>query len=130
MNERGPTLRPALSCFSDAVVLRRQLADPRRPVGERGARARAMRCTAARTEQVVTGTADEERPAPVGVVARVSDVLAGDPDRLAVHGRCAVVAPTRADREGEPLRLVAREPVVRGSTRAAGDVGPNADACD
>ena len=69
--------------------LRRQLADQRRPVGERRAYARPMAGAPACTEQIVSGSAHEVRAAPVGVVTRVGDVLAGDPDRVAVHGGCA-----------------------------------------
>jgi len=56
--------------------LRRQLADPRRPVRERRAYAGPMAGAPARPEQVVAGAAREERAAPVGVVTRVVDVLA------------------------------------------------------
>jgi hypothetical protein len=45
-----------------------QLADPRRPVRERGPKARAVARAAARAEQVVAG-ACHERAAPVGVAA-------------------------------------------------------------
>src|SRR5947209_17804128 len=92
---KGPTLRSALSCFGMALVLRGEHADPRRPVGECGARAGPMIGAAARTQDVVTAAAREERAAPVGVVAGVGDVLAGDPDRVPVPRGCAVVAPPR-----------------------------------
>ena len=69
-------------------TLWRQLADPRRPVGERRAYAGPMAGAPARTEQVVSGSAHEKRAAPVGVVAAVVNVLAGDPDRVAAHGGC------------------------------------------
>src|SRR5438093_1284052 len=110
--------------------LRSELADPRRPVGEGRSGARPMRCAAAGTEQIVTGTAHEERSAPDGVVARVGDVLAGDPDRVAVHGRGAVVAPARAKGVGETLLFVAGEAVVRGCAEATCDIAPLADACE
>src|SRR6266487_1573537 len=45
--------------------LRRQLADQRRPVGERRAYARPMAGAPARTEQIVSGSAHEEGAAPV-----------------------------------------------------------------
>src|SRR5215471_2980209 len=54
--------------------LGRQLADPCRPVRERGPHAWAVACAGAGAEQVVTGAAGEERAAPVGVVAAVGDV--------------------------------------------------------
>src|SRR5215472_15283834 len=108
--------------------LGRQLADPRRPVRERGPRAGAVARAGARAEQVVAGATREERAAPVGVVAGVGDVLAGDPDRIAIDRRRAVVAPARADRVREVLLLVAREPIVRGSADPTWDVIPRADA--
>src|SRR5262249_58275769 len=55
---------------------------------------------------------------------------AGDPDRVAIDRRRAVVAPARADRVREPLLLVAGESIVRGSAEATGDVVPGADADD
>jgi hypothetical protein len=104
---------------AEGEPLRRQLADPRVPVSERRSCAGAMAGSAARTEQVVASAAEEERTAPVGVVAGVSlGEFAGDPDRVAVHCSSAEVAPARADRKREPLLLVARETVVtRSSTR-------------
>src|SRR5207302_1020411 len=91
----------------DRFELGSQLADPRRPVGKRGARARAVARATARAEQVVASAAREERAAPVDVVASVSDVLARDPDGLAVDRSRPVVAPARADRVREALLLVA-----------------------
>src|SRR5947207_1214225 len=78
-----------------------------------------MAGSAAGPKQVVTAAARKERTAPVGVVAGVSlGELAGDPDRVAVNGSRAVVAPARSDRIGKPLLLVAGETVVtRSSTR-------------
>src|SRR5690242_6744235 len=108
--------------------LGRQFADPRRPVRERGPHARAVARATAGAEQVVAGAAREERAAPVGVVAGVGDVLAGDPDRIAIDRRRAVVAPAGADRVREDLLLVAGEPIVRGRAGAAGEIGPGADA--
>src|SRR6266487_2344803 len=64
------------SVTTSCEPLRRQLADPRRPVRERRAFARPMACATARPEQIVSGSAHEERAAPVGVGARVVDVLA------------------------------------------------------
>src|SRR5919201_2128385 len=112
MPERGPTLRSALCGLSETAVLRRQIADPRRPVGGRGTHARPVARATACPEQVVTAAAHEERAAPIGVVASVGDVLAGDPDRVAIDGRCSVVAPAGADRGREPRLLVAGEAVV------------------
>ena len=66
-------------------------------------------------------------PPQVGVVAGVGDVLAGDPDRVAVDGGGAVVAPAGARRVAD-LRLVAREAVVLRGALAAGDDVPGADA--
>src|SRR5204863_9281590 len=124
----GPACRPAPFVPSSLWSLRRQLADPRRPVGAGAARAGPVAGTTARAEDVVAGAAREERAAPVGVVAGAADVLAGDPDRVAVHGGSAVVAPPRADRVREPRLLVAGEPVVRGCSRATGHDVPRADA--
>src|SRR5437762_8872375 len=78
-----------------------------------------MAGSAAGPKQVVAAAARKERTAPVGVVAGVSlGELAGDPDRVAVNGSRAVVAPARSDRIGKPLLLVAGETVVtRSSTR-------------
>src|SRR5712691_13292260 len=94
----GPALRPAPFRQSVALPLGRQLANPGRPVRDRGPRAWAVARATARAEQVVAGAAGEERAAPVGVVAGAGDVLAGDPDRVAVHGRCPVVTPAGARR--------------------------------
>src|SRR2546423_6526943 len=107
MHEEGrPCGRP--SRFNESCPgLRSQLADPRRPVRERASPTGAMSGAATRPEQVVTGAAEEERAAPVGVVARVSDVLARDPDGIAVYCRGSVVTPARADGVGEPLLSVA-----------------------
>src|SRR5262249_24574487 len=126
-SRRGRPLRPAPLAES-VRALGGQLADPGRPVRGRGPRARAVARASARAEQVVAGAAGEERAAPVGVVAGVGDVLAGDPDRVAIDRRRAVVAPARADRVREPLLLVAGESIVRGSAEATGDVVPGADA--
>src|SRR5205823_7916346 len=80
-------------------------------------------------EQVVSGSAREERPAPVGVVATLSDVLAGYPDRVAIHDCGAVVAPASTRRISD-LRLVAGESVGLRGTGAAIDHVPRADAGD
>src|SRR5689334_13398482 len=98
--------RPSL--YNVWIGLRRQLANPGRPVGERGARARPMRCSTASAQQVVAASSDEEWPAPGGVIAGLGDVLTGDPDRVAVHSGRAVVAPAGARRAAN-LRLVASE---------------------
>src|SRR5690242_35097 len=111
MQGRGPACgRPSLH-FRALVELRRQLADPRRPVGKRRSRPDGTRSAGTRTKQVVARTT-VERAQPGGVVTRVGDVLAGDPDGVAVHRRRAVVTPTRALRVREVLGLVAREPVL------------------
>src|SRR5947208_740217 len=68
---RGEGGRPPPDVY---LVLRRELADPRRPVGQRGAHARTVACATACAEQVVAGAAREERAAPVGVVAAARDV--------------------------------------------------------
>src|SRR5690349_21243624 len=114
----GSRLKPTPS---GKGTLRPQLADARRPVGDRGTDAVTVGRPATRTEQVVTGAADEERPAPVGVAAGAADVLAGDPDRVTVDGSGAVVAPPGPNRVGEVLGLVARETVVRSGSLPAGD---------
>src|SRR5207247_11220020 len=112
--------------------LRRQLADPSGPVGERGPRTRRVRRAGryravrredhrpacAGTEQVVSGAAKEERTAEVGVAARMGNVFAGDPDGIPVNCRSAVVTPARADRVRKALLLVAGEAVVVGSSSA------------
>src|SRR5205085_9776770 len=98
----GVSAGPVVTALRMRKSLRRDLADPRRPVGERTAPARAVARATARAEQVVAG-AEEERAAPVGVVAAVSDVLARDPDGVAVHRGRAVVAPARALRVREVL---------------------------
>src|SRR5690242_12575737 len=116
---------PAPRCHASVVgPLRSELADPRRPVRKRGSWARPMARPAARPEEVVARAADEERSAPVGEVARVSDVLARDPHRVAVDCCGTVVTPARTDRIRELLALVAREPVVRRGSRAACDDVP------
>src|SRR5215469_17486294 len=124
----GPALPPGpIGCQS----LRRlggQLANPRGPVRERGPHTGTVARASARAEQVVAGAAREERAAPVGVVAGAGDVLAGDPDRVAIDRSCAVVAPARADRVREILLLVAGEPIVRGTAGPTWDVVPRADA--
>src|SRR5438552_15452943 len=102
MHEKGrPCGRPS-RVFPYALLLRGELADPRRPVGERGAGPWGSRrvggSTCAGSQQVVTGAAREERAAPGRVVAGVGDVLAGDPDRVPVRGCCAIVAPPLARR--------------------------------
>ena len=89
----------------------RQLADPRRPVAERSAQAGPMGWAGARTQQVVTGVASKERATPIGVAAGVGDVLAGDPDRVPVHGSRAVISPTRPRRVAH-LRFIAGKAVV------------------
>src|SRR5919197_1318562 len=112
MQEKG---RPCGPHFGPSVLpgsLRSQLADPRRPVGGRRARAGPVARTSARAQDVVTSAAGEERATPVGVVARVGDVLTGDPHRIAVHGGGTVVAPTRSGPGREARLLVAGEPVV------------------
>src|SRR5437899_2808115 len=78
-----------------------------------------MAGSASGPKQVVATASEEERTAPVSVVTRRSlGKLAGDPDRVAVNGSRAVVAPARSDRVGGPLLLVAGETVVtRSSTR-------------
>src|SRR5712691_8690228 len=124
----GPALRPAPFRQSVALPLGRQLANPGRPVRDRGPRAWAVARATARAEQVVAGAAGEERAAPVGVVAGAGDVLAGDPDRVSVARRRPVVGPACADAVREHLLLVAGEPVVCGSAEATGDVGPGAGA--
>src|SRR5262245_3487052 len=71
----------------------RQLANPGRPVAERGARSRSMVRATTRAQQVITNPAHEEWAAPVGVVTGLGDVFAGDPDRVAIHSRGAIVSP-------------------------------------
>src|SRR6266404_3107958 len=88
-----------------------------------------MAGSAARTEQVVAGSTREERATPVGVVAGLGDVLAGDPDRVAVHGGRPVVTPAGAWRVAD-LRLVAREAIVLRGTGSARDDAPWTDAGD
>src|SRR5205823_5589411 len=68
-----------------------------------------------------------ERPTPSGVVTGMADVLAGDPDRVAIDCSRTVVAPPGANRVREPLLLVAGEAVVRGCTLSAGDGVPVTD---
>src|SRR5690348_2333643 len=124
----GPALTAGPIGSQSLWPLGRQLADTCRPVRERGPYAWAVAGAAAGAEQVVAGAAREERAAPVGVVAGVGDVLAGDPDRVAIDRRGAVVAPARTDGVREVLLLVAREPIVCGSAEATGNVVPGADA--
>src|SRR6266498_1081574 len=116
MHERADlAVGPLVLAYS--LVLRSQLADPRRPVAERGPGAGPVARTGARAQQVVAGSAREERASPGRVVAGVGDVLARDPDRVAVHRSCTVVPPAWADRDARvcglvaPLSLVAREAV-------------------
>src|SRR5947207_12356742 len=128
MQKRGPACgRP--SPGSSTRSLRSQLADPRRPVGERRSATGPVARAATRTEQVVAGPAHEERATPSGVVARVTDVLAGDPDGVAVHRSSAVVTPARPDRIGEPLLFVAGEPVVGSGAFTTRNETPVTDAC-
>src|SRR6266511_3372628 len=125
--KEGPALRPALLSCDASLLLRSQLADARRPVRRCASRAGAVARSATRAQNVVAGPSGEERPAPVGVVAGVGDVLAGDPDRVTVHRCGAVVAPARADPGREPRLLVTREPVIRGSAGATRHDVPRAD---
>src|SRR5438034_4604389 len=59
----------------------------------------------------------------------MGDVLAGDPDRVAIHGCSTVVTPAGAGWVAD-LGLVAREAVVLRSTLATGDDAPCANASD
>src|SRR5215475_9039376 len=112
-----------------ATTLRYELADSRRPVAERRPPARPVRRTTACAQQIVTGAADEEWTAPLGVIARLRDVFARDPDRLAVDSCGPVIAPARPRRVAD-LRLVAREAVsTRGSVASIDNI-PGADADD
>src|SRR6266511_1325756 len=114
--------------LASSLVLRGQLADPRRPVAECGPRPGTVTCPGTGAQQVVAGSAREERAAPGRVVAGVGDVLAGDPDRVAVHGCGAVVAPAGPRRVAADLLLVAREAVVH--RESGGGVVPRSDARD
>src|SRR5580765_3690657 len=128
MQRGGPALRPALQLLRFSRRLRRELADPCRPVAECRTCTRSMRGTATRAEQVVACATREERAAPGDVAARLGDVLARDPDRVPDHGCRAVIAPAGAWRVAD-LRLVAREAVVlHGSCATRNDV-PGTDAC-
>src|SRR5205809_5775142 len=98
-----------------------ELAYPGRPVSERRAQPGGAGRRGTGAKLVVTAGRPEEAPSPCGVVARVGDVLAGDPDRVAVNGRRTVVAPARADGVREPLRLVTGEAVVHCGTIPAWD---------
>src|SRR4051794_35228748 len=124
MREKGrPCGRPFV--FLERLpLLRLQLADPRRPVRQAGTRAGPAACATARAQQIVAGAAHEERAAPRRVIARVGDVLAGDPDRVAVHRSSAVVAPARANGDtgcrGAPLLFVAGEAVLCGRSLSMG----------
>src|SRR5207237_4640104 len=107
-------------------ALGRQLADPRRPVAQRCTPAWPMARASTGTEQVIAAAAGKERTAPSGIGAGVRDVLTGDPDRVAVHGRRAVVAPASPRRIAN-LSLVACEPVFLCGSLAAIDDAPFAD---
>src|SRR5258707_8101048 len=87
-----------------------------------------MAGAAACTEQVVA-CSTEEGASPVGVVAGLGDVLAGDPDRVAIDCGRPVVTPAGARRVAN-LRLVAREAIVLRGTCSARDDAPWADAGD
>src|SRR5258708_4834492 len=125
--EGRPCGRPSRLSVMPAV-LGRQLADPRRPVAERGPRARPMTGAGARAEQIVARAARDERSGPGGVVTGVGDVVAGEPDRVPGHGRCTIVTPPRPRRIASDLLFVAREAVVNCGTFAAGNVVPRPDA--
>src|SRR2546426_7892004 len=120
--EGRPCGRPSV-LLRRLPVLRRQLADPCRPVGQRRPDAGPVACATARAQQVVTDAA-KERATPGRVIARVSDVLAGDPDRVAVHSSGAVVAPAWANGDarcrGAPLLFVAGKAVLRSRSLSMG----------
>src|SRR5215467_7983053 len=99
--------------------LRGQPADAGRPVGERGTHTGPVTRATTRPQQVVACAACKERAAPIVVVTGAGNVLAGDPDRVAVDCRRAVVAPARADRVREALLPEACKAVVRGDAVAA-----------
>src|SRR4051794_13728749 len=122
--KRGPRARQAMPGLRD------ERADEGRPVAEGGALARAVVRPTAGAEQVIAGAAGEERPAPGRVVAGLGNVFAGDPDRVAVDGRRAVVAPAGARRGAADLLRVAGEAVGRRGPRAAVDDIPGADAAE
>src|SRR5689334_3614610 len=87
-----------------------------------------MACTTTRTEQVVAGSADEERTAPISIVATTGNILAGDPDRVAIDSRCTIITPARANWVREHLRLVPCETIFRCRSRTAIDNVPCANA--
>src|SRR5919202_2050214 len=109
--------------------LRRELADARRPVAKGRTRAGGAGARGAGAQLVVARGGPEEATTPRGVIARVGDVLTGDPDRVAVHRGGAVVAPARSGRVAD-LRLVAGEAIIRGGSPAARDHSPGARAGD
>src|SRR4051812_21107420 len=128
MQKEGRPCGPALLVFRlSGYALGRELADERRPVSNRCPGAGAASRAGTRAEQVVAGAAREERAAPGRVVARVPDVLAGNPDGVAVRRGSAVVAPARSRRIAAHLLLVAREAVVDCGTLAARNVVPRPD---
>src|SRR6185295_4209525 len=86
------------------VASRREQADPGVPVGQRGAGAAAFA---------------ERGGLVLGQGAGLADVLAGDPDVLAVDGGCAVVAPAGSG----GARRVAERLVLRGAVLRA-EAGP------
>src|SRR5919199_936739 len=110
--------------------LRRELADARRPVAKGRTRAGGAGARGAGAQLVVARGGPEEATTPRGVIARVGDVLTGDPDRVAVHRGGAVVAPARAGWISTYLRLVAGQAIVRGSSLAARDDRPRAGSGD
>src|SRR5258708_26713075 len=100
-----------MKTISCVIRLRRKLADPCRPVAERGARAGSMGWTGARSQQIVPAAAKKERATPIGVDAAVGDVLAGDPDLVPVHATRANISPTRPRRAAHQ-RFIPGKPVL------------------
>src|SRR5205814_6971842 len=97
------------------------LADARRPVAEGSAGSGSIRGSRAGAQKVVATPSCEEWAAPCRVVASVRDVLARDPDRVAIDCGRAVVAPPRARGLAADLGSVAREAII-GRCTDCGDV--------
>ena len=86
-----------------------------------------MRGASACSQQVVAGAPQEEWAAPAGVVARSGNVLARNPDCVAIDRRCTVITPP-GPRWVAHLRLVAGKAIV--SRRAGRRDVHVARACD
>src|SRR5215831_12311580 len=85
-----------------------------------------MRCASTCTQQIISAATKEEWAPPGGVIAGLCDVLAGDPDRVAIDSRCTIITPARAQRIN--LRFVAGKAVGSRLTLATRNIVPGTNA--